>query len=1015
MSLSSLIVQREVATMRQVEEALSRQVLYGGDLVTNLLEVAQLPENVLVPLLAESLGMPHAPPGELAAPDQRSRMLVPEELATRRALMPLRVETSAGLGDRLLLAVAEPLPDDVVDELAFALGMPIEQRIAPMVRIRQAISVWYGVPLERRMRRLVGRLGGEATEPGSLPPLLRDAPPVPEAPRPISVPPAARVPDPTPPPVEPTPGPSGDKPPGPTPTPTEEVPPVESTISSSHPPKPAVTVEAEPDERGFGDPGLRERAAGWSPRPPVSEPMYRVPDSIRTRPTPILGSPQAKARITNVGFPAAGQAPRSERPPSLVQRGRGGFVARPGRRRRGPLALEQAKQELDAAEDRDTLLDLVFDFACQYFDYTALFLVHGDIAEGRDAFGSGASRETVAAMGVPLDLPGMLATAREKCAPIVARPAPTGMDSVLMSDLERRTRTPILVVPVVVRQRAVAIVVGDGGDAGVDGTTQGEVAAFAILVGQAFERIIVRRKLGGFTGAAGQPGAAKIDPARVGSKPPRRSNPPLDRAAAATVLERVLVGDRPGAVRRSSAPPARPGDTPPPSRSTRTPVPAADAEPNDEPATTFRPVLRAPLIPRDSELFAAVSSLPPPPQVLAVRRPSKPPIPREEPEPVREKPEPDGDEEPFALGRSEAESPDESIPISLDATTSTMEELDDGLLDSLIEEPPTSGPGSSVPVQIVVPPHLPPVSVRASPEPLASVIVDVEREFSAMVDRLIRDPSDEHAEGELLRQGQYAMPAIMAHFPGPLRIKRDTMDDLSPPRVTECGPILRLIAGQRRVALPFVLAQVDSRDADRRFWATFLLSELAYPEAVPAVVSRLFDEDEGTRRVARLAARAVAEVAPEPLVERLDRIVGDPQASPERRVATLDTLGDMRDAIVVPALIGALGDESEEVGQAARRALMTVTRQDFGGESRKWLTWWGTNSARHRIEWLIDALTHDLPAIRRVAGQELKAITKEYFGYYDDLPKKERERAQQRYREWWKSEGRARFRRGRDR
>jgi len=240
------------------------------------------------------------------------------------------------------------------------------------------------------------------------------------------------------------------------------------------------------------------------------------------------------------------------------------------------------------------------------------------------------------------------------------------------------------------------------------------------------------------------------------------------------------------------------------------------------------------------------------------------------------------------------------------------------------------------------------------------------------------------------------------------------MEEMSPPRVTDCGPILRLIAGQRRVALPFVLAQVDSRDKERRFWATFLLSELAYPEAVPAVVSRLFDEDEGTRRVARLAARAVAEVASEPLVERLDRIVGDPQASPERRVATIDTLGDMRDAIVVPALIGALGDESEDVAQAARRALMTVTRQDFGAESRKWLAWWGTNSARHRIEWLIDALTHDLPAIRRVAGQELKAITKEYFGYYDDLPKKERERAQQRYREWWKSEGRARFRRGRE-
>jgi hypothetical protein len=348
----------------------------------------------------------------------------------------------------------------------------------------------------------------------------------------------------------------------------------------------------------------------------------------------------------------------------------------------------------------------------------------------------------------------------------------------------------------------------------------------------------------------------------------------------------------------------------------------------------------------------------------------------------------------------------------------TIEDAEEVTIDDLVEDAPSPEPGGAVyvedllvPLQVVVPAHKPPVSVRGTPAALPSVIVDVRREFSTLVDRFIADPKDEHVEAELLRQGQHAMPAIMARFPGPLTVEKAEMDELSPPRVTECGPILRLIAGQRRVALPFVLAQIDERDAGRRFWSTFLLSELAYPEAIPAIVSRLFDEDDGTRRVARLAARAVAEVAPEPLVELLDRIVADPEAGREQRVATLETLGDMRDPIVVPALIGALGDESEEVSQAARRALMTVTRQDFGAESRKWLAWWGTNSARHRIEWLIDALTHDLPAIRRVAGQELKALTKEYFGYYDDLPKKERERAQQRYREWWRTEGRPRFRR----
>ena len=65
MSLSSLIVQREVATIREVEEALARQVIYGGDLLTNLLEVARLDEGVLTALLGAPLSvLPAAPPAE---------------------------------------------------------------------------------------------------------------------------------------------------------------------------------------------------------------------------------------------------------------------------------------------------------------------------------------------------------------------------------------------------------------------------------------------------------------------------------------------------------------------------------------------------------------------------------------------------------------------------------------------------------------------------------------------------------------------------------------------------------------------------------------------------------------------------------------------------------------------------------------------------------------------------------------------------------------------------------------
>ena len=89
---------------------------------------------------------------------------------------------------------------------------------------------------------------------------------------------------------------------------------------------------------------------------------------------------------------------------------------------------------------------------------------------------------------------------------------------------------------------------------------------------------------------------------------------------------------------------------------------------------------------------------------------------------------------------------------------------------------------------------------------------------------------------------------------------------------------------------------------------------------------------------------------------------------------------------------------------------MIVTRQDLGRNPSVWSAWWEMHANEHRVEWLIQSLTHEVPSIRRAAGDELKMLTREYFGYYDDLPPKERERAQARYVQWWRDEGQYRFR-----
>jgi hypothetical protein len=854
MSLSSLIVQREVATMRQVEDALAHQVIYGGDLITNLLEVASVNEAALTQLLAESAKVRAAPAGELPLATDAVRGLISGEIATKWSIVPLGVP-----GNRLVVAVAEPLSPERAAELALLLGRSVEQRLATTVRVRQAIATAYGVALDRRLDKLLARLSGVAPKPGGAPSL--GASPVSQ--RGIHGTPAF------------------------------------GTAASDPPRKAAMLAPAVPH---------RVTASGFpsASAPPLPDPAPR----LNSAPPPPAGGSRVGALL---------QRPVS---PSM----------RPSSRRRGPVTAQAARDMAEEATDRDALLELFFDFSRQFFEYSALFLVHGDIAEGRDAFGVGAPPAKVLGIGVPLDLPSVLSKARDERAPVVAKMGSDGLDAVLAADLQRGREVEVAVVPLVVRTRAVALFVGDCGEVGIDRATTDQVAQFAGTIGKAFERIIVRRKLDGFV--AGSPAATtgRIDASMVREK----------RSVAPSVTV------------------ARPSTSP-----------------------------RAP--------FKEPLSAPPPTANIAVVRPiSGPPIPREEPE------------SPTFLTAA--------LPLAPDRTQRDVEESPPdvhGLFDERAWEPPLEPVAEPAPAPpssaIAVPLHRPPVSYSQIDGRLPSVIVDLESEFGELVDRVIAEQSEE-AEGELLRQGERAMRVVMSRFPGPLTVERTSISTGDrPPRPSECGPVLRLVVRERKVALPFVLERLEDDDTEVRGWATHVLCELPYAEAIPHLLPRLQDTDVTTCVSAALALAAIGRSFPGDVREA---VMGLAHAvDPFERGAAMHAMSELRHPALVPEMVHALGDGDERVVAAAHAALVLVTRQDFGADARPWLRWWEQNAGRHRVEWLIDALAHETSEIRRGAAEELRTVSKEYFGYSGDLPQRDRERAQQRYRDWWVTEGRARFRR----
>ena len=276
------------------------------------------------------------------------------------------------------------------------------------------------------------------------------------------------------------------------------------------------------------------------------------------------------------------------------------------------------------------------------------------------------------------------------------------------------------------------------------------------------------------------------------------------------------------------------------------------------------------------------------------------------------------------------------------------------------------------------------------------------------------DEADRASES-LLGLGPTGLDALLRRFPGPLRVDRRAArgGDLMP--VLEHGPILRAVARFGRRAVPPLLRLLGHGSADVRFYATYLMTELAFPEALALVGLRLYDADSQVRQVALEVVRKFetgmgADVGGREFREVLERLRGDlvePDAERARLAAV--ACGELRDPKAVPRLIELLKHREPRVADAAHRALVVVTKQDFDRSRWRWRAWWDKNRSRHRVEWMLEGLAHKAPEVRLSASEELKRLTSEYFGYHFDLPKREREEARRKWIAWWEQVGRKRF------
>ncbi len=219
-------------------------------------------------------------------------------------------------------------------------------------------------------------------------------------------------------------------------------------------------------------------------------------------------------------------------------------------------ALEDARAALASAHHRDEVVLVALRYARDFFEFAAMFAVTRDAVAGHDALGAEEARDRVRTVAIWSSDPGIFKTVIETQSPYLGPVAKgvAGTDAVLHG-LDRAPRTA-LVYPVLLRDRPVAILYADNGEAPVSARRLGDLLLFLSTVGPSFERIIrdrkTRRRRGSPSGGAPvAPAASTPEPAASGEAPPEVA---AEGSPAA--------GEAPGAA-EPSAPPEPPTAEPP--------------------------------------------------------------------------------------------------------------------------------------------------------------------------------------------------------------------------------------------------------------------------------------------------------------------------------------------------------------------------------------------------------------------------------------------------------------------
>jgi len=482
--LSSLLVRDGLVGVKRMEKAFQRQVIYGGSLDTILLEMNLVPEERLTQYLALASGLPPAKRDEADRIAADALALVAAEIAQQFRAVPLGLD-----GEALRVLVCSPLEIDELEDLADLLDRPLQPLITPEYRWHLAYAKIYEVEPPARFTTLARTLEIETAAP----PVGRPKSVIVET-QPMAA--ATRTPA---------------SPAGPLPVPAP-VSPDQPTMKVG-----VVVPSPVPGVKPKRDTLVGINAVRATDPPPMGTPRARtrndgVPEEPLPPPTVRFAAPQTTAPMIKPIIDDDSKPTRRSGSLPITTAGRD-----------SPLAIVRARELLATAEDRDTVFLTLLRAARSKARYAALLTVQGGAVIGRLALAeTGVDIAAIANVLIPLDVVSPFRSVVNNQQPHIG--SLTSGDASIDAMVIRLGGTmppSALVLPIVLRDRVVAIVIAHRVHSDLKLVDVAELLPLGGAAADALGRLIVKHKAAGYRAPESEVSAAPqvpIDPNDVDTK-----------------------------------------------------------------------------------------------------------------------------------------------------------------------------------------------------------------------------------------------------------------------------------------------------------------------------------------------------------------------------------------------------------------------------------------------------------------------------------------------------------------